>query len=49
MAYPSQFAVIFGGYVGAGSTRKEIDTAMRRYAESVGGGVAAERFWRVKA
>lgn len=47
MAYPSQLAVIFGGYVGDGSTRSEIDIAMRNYAESVGGGVAAERFWRV--
>jgi LmbE family N-acetylglucosaminyl deacetylase len=47
MAYPSQLATVFG-YVDSGSTREEIDTVMRRYAEEVGGGTAAERFWRIE-
>lgn len=46
MAYRSQLATIFD-YVGAGSSRQEIDAVMRAYATAVGGGVPAERFWRV--
>lgn len=46
MAYPSQLATIFS-YVGAGSTREEIDALMRAYAASAGDGELAERFWAV--
>lgn len=47
MAYPSQLATIFN-YVDAGSSRAEIESLLRRYAEDVGGGVPVERFWRVE-
>ena len=46
MAYPSQLATIFN-YVGAGSSRAEIESLLRGYAEEVGGGVPVERFWRI--
>ena len=46
MAYPSQLATVFG-YVGAGSTREEIETVMRAFATAVGEGVVGERFWRL--
>jgi LmbE family N-acetylglucosaminyl deacetylase len=46
MAYPSQLATIFN-YVEAGSSRGEIESLLRRYAEEAGDGVAVERFWRV--
>jgi len=45
MAYPSQLATIFGGYVGVGSSRAEIDAAMSAYARAAGDGIRAERFW----
>ncbi len=47
MAYPSQLAVIFGQYVGVGTTRQAISEAMTGYAKSAGGGTLAERFWTV--
>jgi LmbE family N-acetylglucosaminyl deacetylase len=46
MAYPSQLAPIFN-YVEAGSSRGEIESLLRWYAEEAGGGVPVERFWRV--
>ena len=46
LAYPSQLSTVFR-YVGAGSSRDEIDQVMRAYATQVGGGVPAERFWRL--
>jgi LmbE family N-acetylglucosaminyl deacetylase len=46
MAYPSQLATVFG-YVGAGSTRQEIEEVMRAFASAVGKGVVGERFWRL--
>ena len=45
MAYPSQLSTIFEQYVGIRSTRAAIDQAMMAYAQKVGDGVAAERFW----
>jgi LmbE family N-acetylglucosaminyl deacetylase len=45
LAYPSQLATIFGGYVGVGSSRADIDGAMSDYAREAGGGLRAERFW----
>lgn len=47
MAYPSQLKVIFEAYVGAGSSREEIDAVMSAYSREVGDGRNAERFWRV--
>jgi hypothetical protein len=47
MAYPSQLAVIFGQYVGVGTSRQAISEAMAEYARSAGGGALAERFWTV--
>ncbi|HEY7035314.1 MAG TPA: PIG-L family deacetylase [Thermomicrobiales bacterium] len=46
MAYPSQLATIFA-YVDAGSSREEIDAVLRAYATRLGGGIPAERFWRL--
>lgn len=48
MAYPSQLATIFN-YVEAGSSRAEIESLLRRYAEKAGDGVPVERYWRVGA
>ena len=48
MAYPSQLATIFN-YVEAGSSRAEIESLLRVYAEAAGDGVPVERFWRVGA
>jgi hypothetical protein len=45
LAYPSQLSTIFGGYVGIGSSRADIDGAMSDYARAAGGGLRAERFW----
>lgn len=45
MAYPSQLKVIFGDYVGVGSTRSAIDEAMSAYARGLGDGRPVERFW----
>ncbi len=47
LAYPSQLETIFRQYVGVGTNRVEIDAALRAYAVHVGGGEAAERFWRL--
>lgn len=47
MAYPSQLEVIFGQYVGAGSSRGEIDAVMSAYSNEAGDGRNAERFWRI--
>ncbi len=47
LAYPSQLKVIFEAYVGAGSSRDEIDDVMSRYSREVGDGRNAERFWRL--
>lgn len=47
MAYPSQLEVIFGRYVGVGTSRAAISAAMAEYARSVGDGALAERFWTV--
>ena len=44
LAYPSQLATVFG-YVGAGSSRDEIDRVMRAYATR-DGDVPTERYWR---
>lgn len=46
MAYPSQLATIFN-YVEAGSSRAEIESLLRGYAEEAGDGVPVERYWRV--
>ncbi len=48
LAYPSQMATVFS-YVGAGSSRAEIDARMRPDAERIGGGVPAERYWKLRA
>jgi LmbE family N-acetylglucosaminyl deacetylase len=47
MAYPSQLKVIFESYVGAGSSRDEIDDVMGAYGREAGNGRNAERFWRI--
>ena len=47
LAYPSQLETIFRQYVGVGTSRDEIAAALRTYAEGIGGGEAAERFWRL--
>ena len=47
MAYPSQLEVIFGQYVGAGSSRAEIDAVRSAYSKEAGDGRNAERFWRI--
>jgi LmbE family N-acetylglucosaminyl deacetylase len=47
MAYPSQLKVIFESYVGAGSSREEIDEVMGAYSREAGRGRNAERFWRI--
>lgn len=47
MAYPSQLEVIFGQYVGAGSSRAEIDEVMSAYSSEAEDGRNAERFWRI--
>jgi len=47
MAYPSQLKVIFESYVGAGSSRDEIDDVMGAYSREAGNGRNAERFWRI--
>jgi LmbE family N-acetylglucosaminyl deacetylase len=47
LAYPSQLETIFRHYVGVGTSREEIAASLRTYAERVGGGAAAERFWRL--
>ncbi len=47
MAYPSQLKVIFEAYVGAGSSREEIDAVMSAYSREAGDGRNAERFWRI--
>lgn len=47
MAYPSQLQVIFEQYVGAGSSREEIDAVMSAYSKEAGDGRNAERFWRI--
>ena len=48
MAYPSQLQVIFEQYVGAGSSREEIDGVMSAYSKEAGNGRNAERFWRIR-
>jgi LmbE family N-acetylglucosaminyl deacetylase len=48
MSYPSQLETVFGRYVGAGTTRAEISAAMHRFATSIDGEHAVERFWGVK-
>lgn len=48
MAYPSQLPTIFD-YVAVGHSREQIDAAMSAYARALGGGVPAERFWRLTA
>jgi LmbE family N-acetylglucosaminyl deacetylase len=47
MSYPSQLETVFGRYIGAGSTREEIDAVMRQFATGIDGQHAIERFWRV--
>lgn len=47
MAYPSQLEVIFGQYVGVGSSRAAIDAVMSAYSNEAGNGRNAERFWRI--
>ncbi|MBA3416933.1 MAG: PIG-L family deacetylase [Chloroflexia bacterium] len=47
LAYPSQLETIFRHYVGVGTSRGEIEAALRDYAERIGDGEAAERFWRL--
>jgi hypothetical protein len=47
MAYPSQLEVIFGQYVGVGSSREAIDAVMSAYSNEAGNGRNAERFWRI--
>jgi LmbE family N-acetylglucosaminyl deacetylase len=46
MAYPSQLGVIFG-YIGKGASREQIEDVMRTYAQELGGGNPAERFWKL--
>jgi len=47
LAYPSQLETIFRQYLGVGTSREEIDAALVTYAERIGGGEAAERFWKL--
>ncbi len=37
MSYPSQLETVFGRYIGAGSTRDEIDAVMRGFATGIDG------------
>lgn len=47
LAYASQLETVFD-YVGSASTPEAIDATMRAYADGVGDGVPAERFWRLR-
>ena len=47
LRYPSQLGTVFREYVGVGTSRAEIDAALRAYATRVGDGVLRERFWRI--
>jgi len=47
LRYPSQLETVFRQYVGVGTNRAEISTALHDYATKVGDGVASERFWRI--
>ncbi len=47
LSYPSQLETVFRSYVGVGATREEISAALRAYAQAVGDGMLAERFWRL--
>lgn len=44
LTYPSQLEAVFS-YLGVRPERDAIDRTLRGYAEAVGGGVPAERFW----
>jgi LmbE family N-acetylglucosaminyl deacetylase len=46
LAYPSQLTMAFG-FVGTGSSEVEINQALANYAERIGQGRRAERFWRL--
>lgn len=48
LCYPSQLETIFRHYVGVGTERGEIASALARYARAIGNGTVAERFWQVK-
>jgi LmbE family N-acetylglucosaminyl deacetylase len=47
LAYPSQLDTIFRQYVGVGTSREEISTALAEYAARVGDRNLSERYWRV--
>jgi LmbE family N-acetylglucosaminyl deacetylase len=47
LSYPSQLDTVFTSYVGVGTSRAEIDDALAQYAQRVGDGALAERFWRI--
>ena len=47
LSYPSQLGTVFREYVGVGTSREEIDAALRAYASEVGDGRIAERFWQL--
>lgn len=46
-AYPSQLSTIFEDYVGIGTSREEVSSAMEAYARAAGNGRLCERFWKV--
>lgn len=48
LSYPSQLDTIFRQYVGVGTSREEISTALAEYAARVGDGNLSERYWRVE-
>ncbi len=46
LAYPSQLTTVFG-YVGGNGSAEDSARRLRDYAVGVGGGMPAERFWRL--
>jgi LmbE family N-acetylglucosaminyl deacetylase len=46
LSYPSQLETVFQQYVGVGTSRDEIDSALWAYATRAGEHDAVERFWR---
>lgn len=47
LAYPSQLETVFQNYVGVGTSREEINAALREYAMHAGDGQIVERFWNM--
>lgn len=48
LSYRSQLETIFRQYVGVGTDREEIDSALGAYARAIGAGTVCERFWKMK-